>query len=85
MSKAKLKQLGRYKLVAELGRGAMGVVYEAEDPLLNRAETLAFLGISDRTLYRYQDRGLLRPYRTAGGHRRFRRSDLEALLERAAS
>ena len=41
-----LSHLGRYEIVSELGQGAMGVVYKAKDPLIDRVVAIKTINLS---------------------------------------
>ena len=47
---------------------------------LRLAEAAAALGVSHNTLRHWSDEGRVRSYRSPGGHRRYRRGDIEALF-----
>ena len=51
------------------------------DALLTAKEAAAYLRVSVNTLGRMEQRGLIVPYRTPGGHRRYTLAMLRSYLE----
>ncbi len=48
---------------------------------LTVGEAAAFLGVSEPALRKWADAGRIPSYRTLGGHRRFRASEIKRCLE----
>ncbi len=54
---------------------------EIKETLLTAKEAVAYLGISLSTLHKVEKKGMLIPFRTPGGHRRYDRRMLEEYLQ----
>ena len=60
-----MEQIGRYRILDELGRGATGVVYRAQDPAINRVIAIKTIRLSDFTDEAERDRLRERLFREA--------------------
>ncbi len=50
-----------------------------QDKIFTIAEAARYLGVFPLTLRNWEKKGLLKAFRTLGGHRRFKRSELDKI------
>ena len=61
-------KLGRFELVAEIGRGAMGIVYRATDPMLERTVAIKTINMGmDKDSAEMYEKRFYQEARAAGG------------------
>ena len=56
---------------------------EIESDWLTLGQAARFLGVAQSTIRKWSDEGKVRAFYTPGGHRRFRRADLEEFIARS--
>jgi two-component system, OmpR family, response regulator RpaA len=59
------------------------VAFRDDSEWLTLGQAARFLGVAQSTIRKWSDQGRVRAFYTPGGHRRYRRSDLEAFLDRS--
>ncbi len=57
----------------------------SDDELLTPGDVAKLFGVDPKTVTRWASAGKLSPLRTLGGHRRYRASEVHALLGRSAT
>jgi ACT domain-containing protein len=59
-----------------------GVLLDCESDFVPLSNAVEILGVSQSTLYKYENVGLIKAYRTVGGHRRSSLDELSLFLEK---
>jgi excisionase family DNA binding protein len=59
------------------------VAHRDDSEWLTLGQAARFLGVAQSTIRKWSDQGRVPAFYTPGGHRRYRRSDLEAFLDRS--
>jgi excisionase family DNA binding protein len=71
--------------MAAAARGGAGRRVPGSDPdWLTLGQAAKYLGVAQSTIRKWSDQGLVPAFYTPGGHRRFRRRDLDSFLNRSA-
>lgn len=61
----------------------MALIKQELKEMLNTKQAAALLGVSTKTIYRMEEKGIINSMRTPGGQRRFLRGNLEKYLEKS--